>query len=754
MIFKKKSLFFLIAGFLILAVISGLIFRFTLSSRLEETDLKSKITLFCKNSLDKAVKIENIYLDYKGNIVLNYFDLSISSDFNDNISLIKSSRLVLIPDIFKLTEGKLLIKKIKFENSSITIHKKFGKSYREMINTLLTFKTKSEEIEYIDINKLTIEFENSRLDYREVFRTKKLTISLKNLNAGIHFSGHRINYRVTGDIKPYKTASIKRGFINVEGELSRKTGISRNRIKIENFDLSYLNEFNKEYHIAGFSLNGGISFDFGLSFPGKNNFSSRGEVETNSLNIVSHLNPGHNILTNKNFNLTFDIDYSDEKSKFSINELRIFDDHINIPVNGYYLVNRKEKVLNLRVKPVKVDLTNISSYFSPVENVSYNGSLDFALEMNYDFKIDKNTRLSLKSELKDFNAEWLSNGKTEQVINNCNLTLLSETNRINLSFATGIFKSDFRFTGEMNIDSWHPFRSNSTISIKSNQVESDLLSAWLKEGINYLYGEAFRDSKRGFEMIYFLQTPEADTINNNNFSISYRSDNLIFGKKARLTGLSGELALNRGHIFLKDFTLGGYEGDYSLTFNGFFNRDYPYFEVKGHVKNLNMRDFTLDYGSPLRVTGRGSFICDYELNAFRIAHLMEQGRGTLTVSLSGGSLEKSKFLDRLTGFLAMNGYNNLLLNPLEVSNFNITLNQVGSYFFIRNFILNSDKARFTSFGTYNYQKGLQLNIFPVFSDTEKKTQTIPLRVRGPLLNPELQIIKNREIKSLSFFNVN
>jgi hypothetical protein len=752
--FKKKSLFFLILGTVLLLLISGLFFRIYVSNRLEELDLKTQIKLFCKNNLDKAVKTENIYLDYKGNIVIQNFDLSISSDFNDNISLIKSSRLVFVPHISNLINGKLLIKEIRFKDSSLTIHKKFGKSYRDTINALLTFKVKPENIEHIDMKKLKIKFQNSSVEYREVFRTKKMTIRLSSVDAELNFFTDRLSYRVSGAIAPYKTASIKSGFLEMDGFLTGKTGTLENRIKIENFDLSYLNEFNKEYDIAGMSLNGGISLNFKLSFAGKKDFKSSGEIETNSLNIVTHTPPGHNILSNKNFNFKFDIGYSRDNGKFSINELRIYDDHINIPISGFYQANKKEEVLNFKVKPVKVDLSNISSYFSPVQNVSYNGTLDFSMDINYDYKIDKNISFSLISELTDFNAEWLNRGKSEKIIDNCNLKLTSINKNISLIFTAGIFKSDFNFAGDMNIDSWHPFRSKSKINIKSKQVEADLIYSWFKEAIDYLYSESFRDSKRGFEMIYFLQTPEAHTINNNNFSIQYNSEKLLFGKNAQLSGLSGELELSRGHLSLKDFTLKGYEGEYFLNFQGFFNRDYPFFEVKGHAKNLNIADFNRDYGSSFRASGTGSFECDFELNAFRISHLVEQGRGTMTLSLFDGSIENSSFQDRFSSFLDKNGYSNLQLSTLDIKQFNLTLRQAGKNFYIRNFILNSDKLNMATYGTYNYQKGIFINMFPNVYDTKKRMQRIPLRIRGPLLNPEIRIIKNRETKTLSFFDIN
>ncbi len=751
--FKKKSLFFLISGIVVLLLVSGFIFRLYISNRLEELDLKTKITLFCKNNLDKAVKIENIYLDYKGNIVISNFDLSISSDFNDNISLVKCSRMIFVPDLGSLINGRLLIKEIIFKDSLLTIYKKFGKNYRDTINAILTFKKKPEEIEYCDLKKLKIEFQNSRVDYREVFRSKKLTIRLSGVNAAFNFSPDRLLYSVSGEIAPYKTASIKRGLLDLDGIFTKKTGISENRIKIDNFDLSYLNEFNKEYSIVGLSLNGGISMDFKLSLSGEKKLISTGVIETNSLNIVTHEPSGHNILSNKNFNFAFDMGYSEENGMFSINEFRIFDDHINIPVSGFYKRNKKEEVLNITIKSVKIDLSDISGYFSPVQNVSYNGTLDFSMDINYDYKTDKNISATVAAELSDFNAQWLRKGKTENVINNCNLKLSVGNNNLSLFFAAGIFHSDFNFTGDMKIDSWHPFRSNSTVNIKSKQVEADLLYSWTKKAVDYLYTESFRDSKRGFEMIYFLQTPEADTIKNNNFSIRYNSEKLLFGEKARLDGFSGELAMDRGHISLKDFTLSGYGGDYFLDFQGFFNRDYPYFEIKGHAKNLNIEDFTRDYGSSFRATGTGSLECEFELNAFRISHLVEQGRGTITLSLFSGSLENSSFQKRLSGFLNKNGYANLQLNTLDLRQFNVTLRQVGRNFYINNFILNSDKINLGSYGTYDYRKGLHINMFPVVYDSEKKAQAIPLKIRGPLLNPEIEIKKDKETKRISFFDV-
>src|SRR5208283_2238977 len=88
--------------------------------RYPEREIREVITDFFKNNLNKAVKFDAIYIEYNGDIRISNFNMSISSDFNDNVSLIKCKKAVIDLEFFSLLAGRIMINGLEFYNSEIT----------------------------------------------------------------------------------------------------------------------------------------------------------------------------------------------------------------------------------------------------------------------------------------------------------------------------------------------------------------------------------------------------------------------------------------------------------------------------------------------------------------------------------------------------------------------------------------------------------------------------------------------------------
>src|SRR4030042_5438390 len=98
--FKKKyAAVALIAFVAIINILATL--RLLFAVAYPDRVLREVITEYFKTNLNKAVKFEDQYIDYSGNIIISDFNISITSDFNDNVSLVKSKKAVVNLGFFR-----------------------------------------------------------------------------------------------------------------------------------------------------------------------------------------------------------------------------------------------------------------------------------------------------------------------------------------------------------------------------------------------------------------------------------------------------------------------------------------------------------------------------------------------------------------------------------------------------------------------------------------------------------------------------
>lgn len=153
------------------------------------------------------------------------------------------------------------------------------------------------------------------------------------------------------------------------------------------------------------------------------------------------------------------------------------------------------------------------------------------------------------------------------------------------------------------------------------------------------------------------------------------------------------------------------------------------------------------------LTGTGSFEYEFELNAYRISQLLEHTEAFFSLSLSSGMLKNSKFQKRLNEYFTGNELMNFDFNEVVFQNFTISVTQRGENFFIGNFLLNGEKAGFNAYGRYNYLDGADITLQAIVRDKEDKSVTIPFRITGPLLRPELLLKTKKDAKPLILFQV-
>ena len=179
--------------------------------------------------------------------------------------------------------------------------------------------------------------------------------------------------------------------------------------------------------------------------------------------------------------------------------------------------------------------------------------------------------------LKNFNLNWFTKGIKKNVISNCNLNLISKNKNINIYGSTGSSRSDVKFTGSTQIKNWVPLKSGTEINLESKTIEGDLIFYLTRRLINSFFISAYKDDKKGYELIHFLQTPVSKKLIDNNITINYSAENILFGENANLKKLVLNSEMIKSNIRIKKFSLMGYDATYFMEFHGRFNSDYPFF---------------------------------------------------------------------------------------------------------------------------------------------------------------------------------
>ncbi len=113
----------LIAASIYIFACAGL--KLYLVYRFPEKEIKNFATRFIKENFNKAVRFDDISMSLYGDIIITNFHISISSDFNDNISLIKTGRARVSLDLFALFKGDMIIKGMYLDAPEINLVKKF-----------------------------------------------------------------------------------------------------------------------------------------------------------------------------------------------------------------------------------------------------------------------------------------------------------------------------------------------------------------------------------------------------------------------------------------------------------------------------------------------------------------------------------------------------------------------------------------------------------------------------------------------------
>jgi len=715
-------------------------------SSFPERKLKHFITEFVMDNFRKAIKFDDVTVSLGGNIILTNFHVSTSSDFNDNISLVKSRRVVVRLDFIKaFFSGEICIKGIYFRNPEITLYKKYGRSYLETFNDLFSLTRSFQKIQHVDGGNFQIRADNAVLLYREVFRDSILEAGCRNIDAAVIIRGGTLNYSLKGVVHKYKSHVLDDGELFLEGTmLFKQPNIlvsSDNTIRLVDIDLSYFNLPLGEYYKVPLAMQGGVTAEVSLKTLGSN-ASVESKIEVNNLNLRYLKTVGsYNVTANENFNADIVCDILGGGEKLVLRRCVLYDENARITAKGVYRATNLEEYFDLQFATGKVNLENLSGSITPFKDASYKGTMNARGRIWFDVKNGIARDVSCDFNIKDFGIQTSRKDAGQDYIEHLDLMISAKRNTVNAKLFMKKDATDVALTAKSRVHQWFPLISESTVRAHSKTVDLHNIYYPLRYCVEYFYRGAFNDKQIGYMHVVFRDEPVGKLMNSNNITCEYRADKLLAGGKAEFPGFSFKAGLNDGRMFLNNMSLSGYEGEYSFGIDARFDSYIPNIQLGGGVKNLNLGALCRDLGVKGTCEGRFTAEVDYSINAFRLAHMLQNTLLNVNVEVTSGLVKGTVLQKRLGEFLKKLGVKNPDVDTVVFPKAEFVFKQRADNFTIHRLAVYGDAVQLNGDGEYDFSTGLDIpfwmNVKAKKDDGTSVAEKAPCEIGGTFLKPFL-----------------
>ncbi len=749
----KKNKILYVSAALGCCIIFFIALKIYYSLKYPQEFIKKEVSSLINTSLNRAVQYENLSINYSGDIVLTSFDLSASSDFNDNISLIKAPKMVIDLDFIDLMKGQITIRGFNIRDAEFRFLKSYGKDYHESFSNIVDLAKRILQIASVNKGSFSVIFKGCTARYEEIFKDENITILMDDIFSSIVIDGNTVDYSFKVRVSPRAPGVTAKGHIKANGQIVKDSGAAYSHdIELDNIDLTYFNRFIEEKSPYVFTLKGATSMNCLLKYE-KNIYTVNAEIEANNLHLYPAGRMNNPLVSNENINITADFSYDSSLNKFILKNGELDDGIIKLETKGTYVDNESENKLEGSIATNSVDLEDMTHYFMPLENMYYGGEFSFKGDFHYDIKNNDARRSTCSLKLKDFTLHDITRGSEKTLVKKSDLSIVLKDNSIRSVFTGKAGSSDYRFTMNTEIMSWNPLKSVTESALYSKKMECSLIYDITSSLLDAAVREAAEDARRGFEDVYFLQKPVSQLVINNDCSFEFNADLLSVNKKQKQAGFKNftlGLEMKRGVLTLKDFTIRGYNGIYTADLQGYFATDFPHFTITGSVRDFDLSLFSKDINKENHCSGIASFDFDYELNCYRISQILSNNKSNMRFFVSQGVLVESVFLQDLKTTLKKSGVTLDAENSLAYNNISLTAQQYGEDIYVRNFSLNGDALNCNLSGKYSYREGLNLSgglklrTVEKQGEVELKRETYaPITMKGPLTGPcaEMKIKK-------------
>ena len=761
--FNKKILISI--GIIFSIIIFGIaVMKISISILYPENVLTNFLKSSFKDICGKAIKFDTVSANFYGNIIIENFCLSNSDDFNDNINLIKSDKIIIYTSFLDLIRKKITFTGISMVKPKITITKNFGKTYSEVfIDDIVNTINKDKINEYI-IDNFRFELIDSTLSFTEVFKNSKSVLDFYNLDIKLQYNGEYITYKSNGNIRDIARDSWFKCSYNSNGKIYLDKKYYDAKLEIKNFDLSYFtNLLNDIFDYKAQAL--GV-------FDGKFNIISNDDIVTcyGKMNIASlnlfyfiqdHQYP---LFKEENIKSEININFSQEFDKFTIDKLEINNGPIQLSSTFDY---SKDNLLSIEINSNKVDLSKLSETVHFFRDCTYDGEAYINGKCVYSFKDKKpeNVKLNLtidkfniipllKEDLKEDLKENLKEDSHElSNIKNGYLLLTADKDNISLEskFVSDNSDIDIRYNGL--ILNYEPVKSSNMIEINSKNLQLNFLKEIVLNSIRKIYSLAYLDVFQNFDVQKnFLTEPAGIFINNNDFTLKLHANRLYVAGKSHLDNLDMTQSLIKGVLKTNTFSVEGYNGIYKLDFYSYLRQSYPFFRIKAEFSELDLNAISEDAKLDYSFGGNLSVDINFEASAYRVGQIIENARAGIDISIKDGYINNLPLQNKLNEFLNQNNVKDTLNRRIDFNRFSFNFTQASRSYYIKNFSFQSPYIYFNTYGNYSMEDGLiipaSLNI-----SRDNKTEKIPFEILGNLESPCVKVRQaadNPEQQSLCF----
>lgn len=755
----KKSILFKTGAAAAALFVLVMILRIYLSWVAPERLLKESLTVFFKDNFGKAVKFEDIGLTLAGNVKIVNLNVSISSDFNDDISLIQSPSVTVSLDLPSLLIKKITVTGIHFDQPQITLVKRYDRGYGETLRDLFMSGRPLAGVSGMDMDDFTVLASNGRIMYLEYLVDGRIAVECRKFFMELGFGRDAVSYQLTGILIPFGSREISRGSLSARGMVYRTGPVrgypSVHRFSVENFDVSHL---NARLISPPFAIFGGMSVAATVhALDG--HLSVNGTAGLNNLNLVERRQEGaRSIVANENLNITLAADVLNTGHRIIVREIDISDDSTRINARGIYCNNEREEYIDAHLGRCSIDLARLSEWLVPWENVSCEGSLEAGGRISYDIRHKRSGDVSLGLRLDDFSMTRKTGGKKAVLITVPAARITIADGAFAMSADARKDRSDIGMKGEGYIVGWLPLVSESRFNLNSRKLEALIPAKAAFNALKNLYAAAFEDKTRGYEQIFFMKTPLGAFVNNNTMECDLSVARLLFAGGEALSDLRSRFRLADGYLRMEDFHVAGFGGEYSLDLRAYLKSDYPGGSVSGRIAGVNLEEV----GRSLAIEGAmsGTLGADFkfEFSGNRKSHLLENGKFECKLDMSDGRLTGTPFQRKLKEFLLANGFEEPAIGDMGFTRVTLSANQAGENVYFSNVAFSGDAFNASGYGTFQPQDGLRLPLGATYTglaaeDAPGRTTGVPLVITGRLLNPVLRVMNKKDSAELALFHI-
>ena len=702
-----------------------------------------------KDIFGKAIKFDSLYFKYNGDIVLQNFYLSNTNDFNDNINLIKCQEITIDTYLFDLIRKKVTFAGVYMVEPEITIVKNYGKTYYDTFVEELMGGINNDRVKQFITDGFRFELTDSNLFFRETFRNSKAGMDFYNLDLKIKYKTDSITFRSYGYIEDkIRNSWFKKSSYRVIGEVSLDKNYSDAEIKLENFDLTHLNNIFNDRFTTRTLITGDFSGKLNI-ISDNDKIKCKGSADTSSLNLYYYdKDTPQQLLKNEDIDADFSFNLSRQFNKLTIDKFELDDGTVEL--SSYFDYTENESFA-IKINSNKIDLNDLSESIYLFKNCIYNGEISFNGDCKYNLKENKPENLNLNLTIKGFNILSVKKNVTDiSNLKDTNLLLSADKDKISIrtNFKSG--NSDFDIACKSIISSWNPVKSSNSIEVYSRKLDLDFLKEIMNTGINKVYSLAYVDMFQNFdEQRNFLKEPEGIFINDNDLTFKLSAEKLIIAGKSCLNNLNVDLSLIKGVIKTNNFTLEGYNGVYGFNLYSTLHQEYPFFKFDAEAKDLDLNRISEESGLGYSFGGKLSLDMNFETSAYRIGQVVENGKAGLNVSIKDGYFNNTPIQNKLNDFMVKNSYKAVFKNRIDFTDFSIGFMQSANNFYIKNFNLNSSTLSFNCYGTYTEEEGLKLPLNLNIIDTNN-SERVPLEVTGNLEAPCIKVKEKNKTESVCF----